>query len=153
TAEYERVREYHKADRAQQKFIPLTQARENAGVLPDAVVKEPAFTGSMTFNDYSLEEIAEYIDWSPFFHSWEMKGSYPRILDDADRGAEAKKLFADAQAMLKKIIEEKWLTAKAVFGIYPAVRIQDDILVYEDKDLKEQLCTFHTLRQQTLKPS
>ncbi len=153
TAEYERVREYHKADRAQAKYIPLIQAQENAFVLPDDKVSVPAFTGVKVFDDYSLAEIAEYIDWSPFFHSWEMKGSYPKILNDPDRGTEAKKLFADAQAMLQKVIKEKWLTAKAVFGIYPAVRNGDDISVYEDASLKKQLCTFHTLRQQTLKPS
>lgn len=152
TAEYERVREYHKADRAQTKFITLSQARENAVVLNKTKVAEPAFTGTMLFDDYSLEEIATYIDWSPFFHSWEMKGSYPKILEDKERGVEATKLFNEAQDMLKKIIKEKWLTAKAVIGIFPAIRVNDDIKVFEDGDLKDELCTFHTLRQQTLKP-
>ncbi|MEP7265663.1 MAG: methionine synthase [Bacteroidota bacterium] len=152
SAEYERLREYHKLDRAQTKFISLEKARENGVVLNKSEVAEPTFIGTMTFDDYSLEEIATYIDWSPFFHSWEMKGSYPRILEDKERGVEATKLFNEAQDMLKKIISEKWLTAKAVIGIYPAIRVNDDIKVFEDADLQDELCTFHTLRQQTLKP-
>ncbi len=151
SAEYERVRDYHKADRAQQKFIPITKARENAATLSAVKVMEPSFTGTMSFDDYSLEEIATYIDWSPFFQTWEMKGSYPRILEDKERGVEATKLFNDAKAMLQLIIKEKWLTAKAVIGIFPAIRVQDDIQVFEDADLKEPLCTFYALRQQTLK--
>jgi 5-methyltetrahydrofolate--homocysteine methyltransferase len=152
SAEYERVRDYHKADRAQQKFIPITKARENAATLSAVKVMEPAFTGTMSFDDYSLEEIATFIDWSPFFQTWEMKGSYPRILEDKERGVEATKLFNDAKAMLQRIIKEKWLTAKAVIGIFPAIRVQDDIQVFEDADLKDPLCTFYSLRQQTLKP-
>ena len=152
-AEYERVREYHKADRAQTKFIPLNQARENAVMLSEVKVFKPELIGNKILDDYPLEEIAALIDWTPFFHSWEMKGSYPKILDDAERGVEARKLFADAQAMLKKIITEKWLKANAVIGIYPAERDMDDIKVFTDESKSVQLCTFHTLRQQTEKPS
>jgi 5-methyltetrahydrofolate--homocysteine methyltransferase len=101
--------------------------------------------------DYSLQEIAALIDWIPFFISWEMKGSYPKILKDPTRGKEAQKLFDDAQNMLQRIIKEKWLTAKAVIGIFPAVANDDDILVY-DEDAKNQVATFHTLRQQSQKP-
>ncbi|MBL0050473.1 MAG: hypothetical protein IPP29_02550 [Bacteroidetes bacterium] len=84
-------------------------------------------SGGLGWADYPLAEIATLIDWTPFFISWEMKGSYPKILDDAERGVEARKLFADAQSMLQKIINEKWLIAKAVIGIFPAYSDGDDI--------------------------
>ncbi len=151
-AENERTRGYHKADRAKANFITIGQARENKFVLNGAVVPKPNFIGTKVFDDYPLEEIAALIDWTPFFISWEMKGSYPKILKDPTRGAEATKLFNDAQQMLQRIIKEKWLTAKAVIGIYPAKANQDDILVFDESN-KTQIVTFYTLRQQTLKPS
>jgi 5-methyltetrahydrofolate--homocysteine methyltransferase len=113
---------------------------------------KPAFTGNKVFDNYDLKEIAEYIDWTPFFHSWEMKGSYPKILKDPERGAEANKLFNDAQSMLKKIIDGKWLAAKAVIGIYPANTVNDDDTeVYDEAGKK--IATFHSLRQQSKKPA
>src|SRR6185295_16801954 len=136
---------------SQNKFISLKEARANKlniewnGKLPNT----PAFIGNKIFNDYPLAEIAEYIDWTPFFHSWEMKGSYPKIFSDPDRGVEAKKLFDEAQQMLKKIIKEKWLTANAVIGLYPAYSNEDDIYLLNGKNDK---FIFHTLRQQTKKP-
>ena len=150
--ENERTREYHKADRAQSKFISIDAARKNKHVLADVRVAAPAMMGIKVFNDYPLKEIAEYIDWTPFFISWEMKGSYPKIFDDKIRGAEAKKLYNEAQQMLQKIIKEKWLTAKAVIGIYPAASVGDDIYVNEPGKTDKVIATFHTLRQQTLKP-
>src|ERR1035437_468057 len=93
------------------------------------------------------------IDWTPFFHSWEMKGTYPKILSDPERGAEATKLFDDAQAMLKKIIAEKWLKASAVIGIYPANAVGDDIEVYEDESRTKVKTMFHSIRQQSKKPA
>ncbi|HEX8516777.1 MAG TPA: methionine synthase [Bacteroidia bacterium] len=154
-ADYERVREQNKNAQSQNKYIPLKEARENKFPVnwDNTAFHEPAFTGNKTFTDYPLQEIAEYIDWTPFFISWEMKGSYPRILEDKERGAEAKKLFNDAQQMLKKIIDEKWLKANAVIGIYPANSVEDDIEVYEDKERKKVKTIFHTLRQQTKKPA
>ena len=107
--------------------------------------------GIQVFKDYPLKEIAEYIDWTPFFITWEMKGSYPKIFDDKERGVEAKKLFDDAQSMLNKIINEKWLTANAVVGIFPALTVGDDIEVYKDDTAKKIIATFHTIRQQTQK--
>lgn len=151
-AENERTRGYHKADRAKSNFITIVQARENKFILNGAEITEPDFIGTKVFEDYNLEEISEFIDWTPFFISWEMKGRYPKILKDPVRGKEAQKLFDDAQKMLQQVIKEKWLTAKAVIGIFPAVAGQDDIFVF-DKSTKNKIATFHTIRQQSLKPA
>jgi 5-methyltetrahydrofolate--homocysteine methyltransferase len=153
--DYERVREQNKNAQGQNKFIPLAEARENKLKLDfsNGSISKPAFLGNKTFNNYSLKEISEFIDWTPFFHSWEMKGSYPKIFDDKERGAEAKKLFADAQAILKKIIDEKWLQANAVIGIYPAHTVNHDDVEVLNEDGKNVKCMFHTIRQQTKKPA
>ncbi|MHB8258879.1 MAG: methionine synthase [Bacteroidia bacterium] len=159
--DYSRVREQHKNAQGQNKFISLEEARNNKFPIDwsKEEITKPAFIGNKVFDNYSLTEIAEYIDWTPFFISWEMKGSYPKILKDPERGKEATKLFNDGQAMLKKIISEKWLTARAVIGIYPANAVnEDDIEVYDltpNPSPKERgvLCTFHSIRQQTKKPS
>ena len=157
--DYDRVREQNKNAQSQNKFISLAEARENKFPIDwnKTEIIKPTFTGTKVFDNYDLKEIAEYIDWTPFFISWEMKGSYPKILKDPTRGAEATKLFNDAQAMLTKIINEKWLTAKAVIGIYPANAINDDIQVYktdfESAQSDNVLCNFHTIRQQSKKPA
>ncbi len=153
--DYERVREQNKNAQGQNKFIPLAEARENKLKLnfSNGSIAKPTLLGNKTFNNYSLKEIVEFIDWTPFFHSWEMKGSYPKIFDDNERGAEAKKLFADAQAMLKKIIDEKWLQANAVIGIYPAHTVNHDDVEVLSENGKSVKCTFHTIRQQTKKPA
>jgi len=158
--DYERVREQNKNAQGQNKFISLEEARQNKFPVDwrKTEIARPAFLGNKVFDNYSLAEIAEYIDWTPFFHSWEMKGSYPRILEDKVRGAEATKLFADAQKMLKQLIDEKWLTARAVIGIYPALSHGDDILVYDQSPDAPQvekgvIAKFHSIRQQTKKPA
>lgn len=153
--DYERVREQNKNAQSQNKFISLKEARENKFPIEwkNAEVVEPSFLGNKVFSNYDLKEIAEYIDWTPFFHSWEMKGSYPKILSDPERGAEATKLFNDAQNMLKKIIGEKWLQANAVIGIYPANAVNDDDIEVLDENKKAVKCSFHTIRQQTKKPA
>jgi 5-methyltetrahydrofolate--homocysteine methyltransferase len=153
--DYERVREQNKNAQSQNKYISIEEARSNKFPVDwnKAAIVKPAMIGNKTLNDYPLAEIAEYIDWTPFFISWEMKGSYPKILNDPERGAEATRLFNDAQAMLKKIIAEKWLKANAVFGVYPANASGDDINVYEDESRKKIKTVFHTLRQQTKKPA
>jgi 5-methyltetrahydrofolate--homocysteine methyltransferase len=153
--DYDRVREQNKNAQGQNKFISLKEARENKLQLDfsNGAVTKPSSLGTKVFNDYSLKEISEFIDWTPFFHSWEMKGSYPKIFDDKERGEEAKKLFADAQAMLKKVIEEKWLKANAVVGIYPAHTVNDDDIEVLDESGKNVKCIFHTIRQQTKKPA
>ena len=154
-AENERTRGYHKADRAKSNYISIAKARENKFNLTHNSSTEerggaPDMLGIKVFEDYSLEEISQYIDWTPFFISWEMKGSYPKILKDPVRGVEAQKLFDEAQNMLQRIIQEKWLTAKAVIGIFPASSNGDDILVF-DEAAKNQVATFYTIRQQSHK--
>ncbi|MBK9285282.1 MAG: methionine synthase [Sphingobacteriaceae bacterium] len=154
-ADYERVREQNKNAQSQNKFIALEEARKNKVKINWNEFKPvvPIKKGNIVFDDFPLNELASYIDWTPFFHSWEMKGSYPKILKDPTRGKEAQKLFDDAQAMLQKVIKEKWLRAKAVVGIYPAHQLnEDDIAVYDEEN-KKQICTFHTIRQQTKKPA
>ncbi|MBA3665518.1 MAG: methionine synthase [Bacteroidetes bacterium] len=153
--EYARVREQNKNAQGQNKFVSMEEARKNKFKIDwnKTEIIKPKKLGTTVFEDYDLTEISQYIDWTPFFHSWEMKGSYPKIFDDKERGIEAKKLYKDAQQMLKEIISEKWLTAKAVVGIYPANSInEDDIAVY-DAEGKKQIEIFHTLRQQTKKPA
>jgi 5-methyltetrahydrofolate--homocysteine methyltransferase len=152
--DYDRVREQNKNAQSQNKFISIEEARANkfpAGW--DKETHEPKFTGVKSFVGYDLREIASFVDWTPFFHSWEMKGTYPKIFDDPKRGEEARKLFNDAQQMLEKIISEKWLQANAVIGIFPAATVNhDDIeVVYENGKVNRH--TFHTIRQQTKKPA
>ncbi|ALP51946.1 methionine synthase [Candidatus Tenderia electrophaga] len=152
--DYDDVRERHAGRQAAAKWLKLEQARANKTPIDwsDYQPKAPAFTGTKVFDDYPLDELVDYIDWTPFFHSWEMKGSYPKILDDAHKGVEARKLFDDAQTMLSQIVKEKWLTAKAVIGLYPANAVGDDIEVYTDDSREEVLTTLHNLRQQQQKP-
>lgn len=151
TKDYERVREQNKNAQSQNKFISIEEARENKFLVDwnKTEIVKPTLIGNKVFDDYDLNEIAEYIDWTPFFHSWELKGSYPKIFNDAERGAEAKKLFDDAQKMLKQLIAEKWLKAKAVIGIYPAKAKGDDV----ELSVNHESVVFHTLRQQTKKPA
>jgi 5-methyltetrahydrofolate--homocysteine methyltransferase len=153
--DYERVREQNKNAQSQNKFVSLKEARENKFPIDwkKTEVVEPSFLGNKVFSNYDLKEISEYIDWTPFFHSWEMKGSYPKILSDPERGTEATKLFNDAQNMLKKIISEKWLQANAVIGIYPANVVNDDDIEVLDENKKAVKCSFHSIRQQTKKPA
>ncbi|MBI3500913.1 MAG: methionine synthase [Bacteroidetes bacterium] len=148
--EYDRIREQNKKSGSQNIYLSLEKARENKFSLNSSAISiKPSFIGNKAFKKYPLEEIAKFIDWTPFFHSWEMKGTYPKIFDDKERGAEAKTLFNDAQAMLKKIIEGQWLQANAVVGFYPAKAVGDDIVLSETKNKT----VFHTIRQQTKKPS
>ena len=147
-----RLREYHKNARSSAEILPLMKARENKFKIDwnNFEILKPSFTGIKTFGDYTIKEIATYIDWTPFFISWEMKGSYPKILKDPVRGEEATKLFNDAIKMLNSIIKDKWITANAVIGIFPALSSGDDIEVYDDHGKVKEV--FHTLRQQSRKP-
>ncbi|MEM1152069.1 MAG: vitamin B12 dependent-methionine synthase activation domain-containing protein, partial [Pseudomonadota bacterium] len=104
-----------------------------------------------TVDEWDLAEIARYIDWTPFFRTWEMRGVYPKILDDERQGEAARALFADAQAMLKQIISERWFTPCAVVGFWPANAVGDDIRLFTGDDRSEKLATLHSLRQQTSK--
>ena len=154
SAEYETVRVNHAGRRAQIKWLGLEQARNNKAPIDweNYQPVAPGFTGLKTFEDYSLAELRDYIDWTPFFHTWELKGRYPKIFDDAEKGVEARKLFDDAQTMLDKIINEKWLGARAVIGLFPANAIGDDIEVYTDNTRCEVQTVLHNLRQQQEKP-
>jgi 5-methyltetrahydrofolate--homocysteine methyltransferase len=135
----------------EQPSPPLIRGgREGFGVYAPP---KPWLMGVHKFESYPLDKIAEYIDWTPFFQAWELAGRYPKILQDEVVGEEARKLFADAQAMLKQIINEKWLTANAVFGLFPANSVNsDDIEIYTDESRSDVAMTWHNLRQQTKKP-
>ena len=155
-SEYEYVREQNRRAQGQNKFISLAEARTNKTKINwnTSHFHKPTFLGTKVFSNYSLEKLVPFIDWTPFFHTWEMKGSYPKILADPLRGEEAKKLFDDAQSMLQKIIAENWLSANGVIGFWPANTINDDdIEVYEDDTRTVIKTVLHTLRQQTKKPA
>jgi 5-methyltetrahydrofolate--homocysteine methyltransferase len=152
-ADYERVRQQH-ANKKQVPLWPLAQARANA--TPVDFAKHPPvapkFIGRRVFKNFDLAELERYIDWGPFFQTWDLAGPYPAILQDEVVGEQARKVFADAQAMLKKIIEGRWLTANAVIGLYPANRVNDDdIALYADERRQQPVLTWHGLRQQTEK--
>lgn len=155
-SEYEYVREQNRRAQGQNKFISLAEARTNKTKINwnTSHFHKPTFLGTKVFSNYSIEKLVPFIDWTPFFHTWEMKGSYPKILADPLRGEEAKKLFEDAQSMLQKIIAENWLSANGVIGFWPANTINDDdIEVYEDDTRTVIKTVLHTLRQQTKKPA
>jgi 5-methyltetrahydrofolate--homocysteine methyltransferase len=153
--EYEEARTKHAGRRSRSKITTLEKARANGVKIDwsDYTPPKPKALGVHTFEDYPLEEIRPYIDWTPFFHSWQMKGSYPKILDDPEKGEEARKLFTESQALLERMIEEKWITANAVFGLFPASLLSNDsVEVYTNESRKEVLTNFHFLRQQKQKP-
>ncbi|MHB1246136.1 MAG: methionine synthase [Sulfuriferula sp.] len=153
-ADYIRIRESHKGKRAQSKRATLAQARANALVTDWNAYTPPVprQLGLQVFKDYPLTEIARYIDWTPFFQTWELHGRYPKILQDDVVGEEARKLFADAKAMMKRIIDENWLHANGVIGLFPANRVNDDIEIYADESRTQVAMTYHALRQQMEKP-
>jgi len=148
--EYAKIREAYLRGETKKARLPLQAARDNrfkidwSGYRPPV----PTFLGTRAFKSYALAELVPYIDWTPFFQTWELNGRYPRILEDNVVGAEAKKLFADAQAMVKRIVAEKWLTANAVVGFWPAHARGDDIDLYSDAKGLDRLAVLHTLRQQ-----
>ena len=154
-ANYAQAREQHEGKKVKAVYVTLEEARAH-GVKTDwkrYTPPKPWLMGVHKFESYPLDKIAEYIDWTPFFQAWQLAGRYPKILQDEVVGEEARKLFADAQAMLNKIISEKWLTANAVFGLFPANSVNsDDIEIYTDESRKKVAMTWHNLRQQTRKP-
>ncbi|MCI4667607.1 MAG: methionine synthase [Bacteroidia bacterium] len=151
-AEYDKLREGHARRQAEKKYLSLEQARKNKLQLDwgKGVPQKPLKPGITAFEDFPLEELRDYIDWTPFFYTWEIKGKYPEILDHPEKGVEARKLFNDAQEMLQQIIDEKWLTAKAVIGLFRANTINDDDIAVYDEGGK-QVCTFFNPRQQSEK--
>ncbi|WP_444460853.1 methionine synthase [Rhodobacter capsulatus] len=150
-ADYAQIAARHARDEAAKVRLPLAAARANALRLDWSgyAVPAPQFLGPRVIDDWDLAEVARYIDWTPFFHAWELKGVYPRIFEDPEKGEAARALFADAQAMLAQIIAERWFTPRAVVGFWPANAQGDDIRLYTDESRTEDLATFFTLRQQT----
>jgi 5-methyltetrahydrofolate--homocysteine methyltransferase len=148
--EYAKISAAHFRAQADKKRLKLADARANA--MPVDFVKtppkKPTFFGTKTFGSYDLTELAEYIDWTPFFQTWELTGRFPAILDDPRVGDVARSLHSDARKMLDRIIKEKWFTAQATIGFWPANTQGDDILVYADETRKTPIATLHTLRQQ-----
>ncbi len=152
-AEYDDIREKRLANPKVNRLVSLEGARINKAT-PDFesfTPVRPAFTGTRVFDDYPLEELVERIDWTPFFRTWELAGNYPAILEDKVVGESARSLFADAKAMLKQIVDEKWLTAKAVVGFWPANADGDDVVLYTGDNRSEELTRVHFLRQQVQK--
>ncbi|MDX5335143.1 MAG: methionine synthase [Marinobacter sp.] len=148
--EYDEIRERRKNRGDRTKLVSMSEARARAPELDFETYQppKPAFTGVRAFNDYDLNELVDYIDWTPFFISWDIAGKYPAIFDDPKRGEAARTLFDDAQKLLKKMIEDKRITARGVIGFWPANRRGDDIVVYTDESRTEELTTLHHLRQQ-----
>ena len=148
--EYTRMAETYARGQAEKSRTLIADARANKLKLDWAsyAPPKPTFLGTRIFKSYDLAELARYLDWTPFFHAWELKGTYPRILKDDKYGEAARPLFDDAQAMLKKLIAEKWLTANAVVGFWAANSVGDDIELYTDDTRTKRLATLHTLRQQ-----
>ncbi len=153
--DYAKTRELHTSKKGQGARYTLAQAREH-GLKTDwktYTPPKPSFIGVRELRDYSLAEISPYIDWTPFFQTWELAGRYPKILNDAVVGETARNLFKDAQEMLKKIIAEKWLGANAVIGLFPANTVNsDDIEIYTDESRSKVAMTWHNLRQQMVRP-
>jgi 5-methyltetrahydrofolate--homocysteine methyltransferase len=133
--------------------LPLAKARANALKLDfaDYTPPKPLFTGTRVFASYSVEELIPYIDWTPFFRTWELRGRFPEILEDAEQGEAARQLYEDAREMLDRIAAERWFDPKAVIGFWPANRLGDDIRLYTGESRGETLATLHTLRQQLTK--
>jgi 5-methyltetrahydrofolate--homocysteine methyltransferase len=177
-ADYERLRQEHSAKTREKKLLPLTQARAHRTPIDwdKYTPPKPEFTGLRVYSSHagsaplsgaggggspsrtssipaSLQTLSEYIDWSPFFHTWELRGRYPAIFDDPVVGSQARELFEDAQKLLKQIIKDQSFTARGVFAFWPAHARGDDVLLYADAEEKHKLATFHFLRQQMPKPT
>ena len=151
--EYDTVRKNHASHVQNKSLVDIETARKNKLELSfnDENISKPKNIGVQVLNDITVSEIIPYIDWTPFFQTWELHGRYPNILNDELVGKEASSLFEDAQHMLTKIVSESWLSVKAVYGIFPANSVGDDIEIYSDISRSEILHTQHTLRQQTKK--
>ncbi len=152
-ADYLTTREQYLKRNADKKLIDIESSRKNKFSIDweKTEITKPSFLGTKLLNDFPLEDLVDYIDWSPFFHTWELRGVYPKILSDEVVGAEATKLFNDAQTMLQDVIKNKKLRANAVIGFYPCSSIGDDIVLYTDETRKTVLETLNTLRQQAEK--
>jgi 5-methyltetrahydrofolate--homocysteine methyltransferase len=151
--DYERMRQAHQ-DRGEKPLLPIAKARANRLTSDWATtdIPTPSAIGMRTIADQPLTELEPFIDWSPFFHTWELKGRYPAIFDDATVGSKAKELYDDARRLLEEIVQKKILRAKGVYGFFAAASVGDDIELYKDVSRHAVLTTIHTLRQQSEKP-
>jgi 5-methyltetrahydrofolate--homocysteine methyltransferase len=153
-SDYEKLREHHAKSRASKTYLSLAEARKNKFNIDwkqDDIIT-PQQLGTTEFVDYPIAELVDYIDWTPFFQTWELAGRFPNILTDEVVGEAASKLYEDAKNMLQKIVDEKWLEARAVIGLFPANSINDDdIEIYTDESRKEVLSIQHSMRQQLKK--
>jgi 5-methyltetrahydrofolate--homocysteine methyltransferase len=149
-ADYVKIADAHARAQENKRRITLADARADGLKLDWSSYRPvtPSFLGTKVFRDYPIAELVPYIDWTPFFATWEIKGTYPLVLEDEKVGAAARSLFNDAQAMLKQMVEEKWVSANAVIGFWPANAVGDDIALYEDEARDSEKATFYTLRQQ-----
>jgi 5-methyltetrahydrofolate--homocysteine methyltransferase len=150
-AEYVKIREQFARGQEAKARVAIEEARKNPHPINWGEIEKPTFLGTRTFVNYDLQDLANHIDWTPFFSSWDLAGRYPDILTDDVVGEAASDLFKDAQAMLKQIIDEKWFEARGVVGFWPANSQGDDIVVWADERRTTELGRFHTLRQQMQK--
>ena len=150
----ESSREAYEGKKTRKALLSLKEARQRRTVVDwqSTDIACPTFLGTRVLESLSLEQLVPVIDWSPFFHTWELRGRYPKIFEDPTVGSKAKELFEDAQRLLKEIVDKKLLTAKGVFGFFPANSVEDDIEVYTDESRTEVKTIFHSLRQQMEKP-
>ncbi|MEQ1669734.1 MAG: vitamin B12 dependent-methionine synthase activation domain-containing protein, partial [Hyphomicrobium sp.] len=149
-AEYTKVRAAHLANEQRKQRITIASARANKFAIDWKAYTpaKPSFLGPRAFSNFDLASLVPYIDWTPFFQTWELSGRYPQILSDNKVGTEAKKLFDDAQALLRRMVAEKWVTANGVVGFWPANSVGDDIEIYSGEPRHTKVATLHTLRQQ-----
>jgi len=149
--EYEKLRRTHASPK--QKLLPIEQAREHRTPIEwrPGDVPSPEFTGVRVLHDFPLATLRDYIDWTPFFHTWELRGVYPKILEHEKYGEQARQIFAEANALLDVIIEKKQITARGVYGLFPANAVGDDVELYADAERTQVLDRFHFLRQQAQK--
>jgi 5-methyltetrahydrofolate--homocysteine methyltransferase len=152
--QYKEIREQRAGRGPTERHIPLAAARANRLAIDWAAVRPPApcAVGVRVLDDYPLEELVDRIDWTPFFQTWELAGHYPAILEHPDVGPAARSLFDDARGLLDRIVRERLLTARGVFGIFPAAAVGDDIELYPTAERTDPISTIHTLRQQMSKP-
>ena len=148
-ADYESLRRAHSAPKLSVVSIETARSRRTPIDWRPEDIPTPAFTGVRVLDNFPLATVCEFIDWSPFFHTWGLKGIYPRILEHAEHGEQARLVFADAKALLKTIIDDKLLTARGVYGFFPANAVGDDVELYTDGTRDTVLEQFHFLRQQT----
>jgi 5-methyltetrahydrofolate--homocysteine methyltransferase len=155
-ADYEKIRDQHREKKGPGPLHPIAEARRlgHATDWKSYVPPRPRKAGLTVLRNYPLAELVDYIDWSPFFQAWELSGPYPKILQDPVVGEAARKLFAEGQEMLARIVREGWVVANGVFALYPAAKVNgDDIEIYRDEARRERLMTWHNLRQQNHKPT